>query len=66
MKAAGIKISILFRQPGVLIYESMILEVTGMKIGKENLIESQVMRELADDDLNQAAGIKQKTLAHLK
>lgn len=37
MKAAGIKISILFRQPSVLIYESMILEVTGMKIGKEKL-----------------------------
>ena len=27
-----------------------------MKIGKEKLIESKVVRELADDDLNQAAG----------
>ena len=34
----------------------MILEVTGMKIGKEKFNESQVVRELADDDLNQVAG----------
>ena len=34
----------------------MILEVTGMKIGKEKFKKNQVVRELADDDLNQAAG----------
>ena len=39
-----------------------------MKIGKEKFKKNQVVRELADDDLNQAAGIKQKQkiLAHLK
>ena len=63
-----VKSSILFRQPSVLIYEPMILEVTGMKIGKEIFNKNQVVRELTDDDLNQAAGIRQeqKILAHLK